>query len=208
MPEVVAVADCLAGYMPQLEALEAHVAEVDAAEPPARLRLIGSGVGAYVAALYASRHTDRVDSLFLLSPAFKPSTALRALAGGEAGLAVWEGSGKHALSGVPIPAEVPFSWYEEARSLPPHPFVTCEAYTIFGMKDDVASYDEALAFNREGSEEMRTLANKDAGPCNERKMLEVNDGHGLELAITSEQRMVEIKLLEFFDLLLADDLQT
>ena len=39
-------------------------------------------------------------------------------------------------------------------------------------------------------------------------MLEVNDGHGLELAITSEQRMVEIKLLEFFDLLLADDLQT
>ena len=89
MPEVVAVADCLAGYMPQLEALEAHVAEVDAAEPPAMLRLIGSGVGAYVAALYASRHTDRVDSLFLLSPAFKPSTALRALAGGEAGLALF-----------------------------------------------------------------------------------------------------------------------
>lgn len=52
---------------------------------------------------------------------------------------------------------------------------------------------------------MRTLANREAGTCAERKMLEVADGHSLEAAFNSEQRMVQIKLLEFFDLLLAED---
>ena len=56
-----------------------------------------------------------------------------------------------------------------------------------------------------GREDMRTLANREAGTCAERKMLEVADGHSLESAFNSEQRMVQIKLLEFFDLLLAED---
>jgi len=53
------------------------------------LRLIGASTGALVAALFAERHPDRVDSLFLLSPTFNLRACLERAVGGERGLAVW-----------------------------------------------------------------------------------------------------------------------
>ena len=90
-----------------MEALEAYVAEVEAVES-APLRIIGSGVGAYVGALYAARHPDAVDRIFLLSPAFKPRKALAALAGGDAGVAAWERDGERMLAGVA--GASPYEW--------------------------------------------------------------------------------------------------
>jgi pimeloyl-ACP methyl ester carboxylesterase len=64
------------------------LAENLAGEPA---RLVGSSMGAYVAALYASAHPE-IDRLVLLAPAFEFSTRWRVIAGPEK-LSHWGESG-------------------------------------------------------------------------------------------------------------------
>ena len=164
-----------------VEALDAAVKEAEAANPDKPVRLIASSMGAYVAAVYASREENegRIDRMMLLAPTFRPSAVLDSLAN-ELGIEFTE------------------AFREDLGNHEEFPFVSCAAYVVHGYDDEAAPLDNSLTWVRDASVNMRTGATgKEGIEVGERRLLEVAGmGHGIENALPQ----IKSKLISFFKL--------
>ncbi len=114
----------------QLEFLENYLEGAPAA-------LIGSSLGGYLAALYASRHPE-VSRLVLLAPAFGFASRWKELVG-EAGLAEWRKSGKLSVYHFAERRlkDLAFGIYEESFRWAPNPVFPQSAWIFHGLADTV-----------------------------------------------------------------------
>ena len=101
------------------------------------IRLIGSSMGGYLAALYASRHPE-VQKLLLLAPAFGFAERWK-LRLGEAKMAEWKRDGylemMHYATGKPEP--VGYGLIEDGLRFDAEPAFTQPAMIFHGTEDDV-----------------------------------------------------------------------
>jgi pimeloyl-ACP methyl ester carboxylesterase len=102
-----------------------------------KLRLIGSSMGGYLAALWASLHPDRVDRVFLLCPGFDLASRWPDLVGDQRML-LWE---QDRVLEVEYPAGkkrlLHWGFVEDARVYPSFPEVVCPTRIIHGRRDAV-----------------------------------------------------------------------
>ncbi|MGH7268376.1 MAG: alpha/beta hydrolase [Candidatus Rokuibacteriota bacterium] len=105
---------------------------------PGPVRLVGSSMGGYLAALFASSGDPRVESLVLMAPAFDMQAGWRARYG-EARLADWRRLGAlptfHYAHGEERP--IGYGLYEDMGRHDPDPPVRVPALVFMGRRDDV-----------------------------------------------------------------------
>ena len=164
-----------------LNALDAAVKEAEVANPDKQIRLIASSMGAYVAAVYASRDVNagRIDRMMLLAPVFKPESVLDSLS-------------------AELGVEFTDAFREDLVNHDEYPFVQCSAYVVHGYDDEAAPLDNSLTWVRDASVNMRTGATgKEGIEVGERRLLEVAGmGHGIENALPQ----IKSKIITFFKL--------
>lgn len=109
-------------------------------------RLVGSSMGGYLAALYASRHAE-VERLVLLAPAFGFSARWRHLVG-EGGLDEWRDTGWLEVYhyGDKTQRRVHWGLYEDAGRFPPFPDFAQPARMYHGVHDDVVPVELSRQF--------------------------------------------------------------
>jgi pimeloyl-ACP methyl ester carboxylesterase len=110
------------------------------------VHLIGSSMGGYLAALYASLHRE-VETLVLLAPAFGFARRWESRLGAEA-FAAWRESGwltvHHYAEGEP--AKIGFQLIEDALGYPDEPGFDQPALLFHGMNDSVCPYGVSVAY--------------------------------------------------------------
>lgn len=102
----------------------------------AKLRIVGSSLGGWLAARYAELHPDRVDRLVLLCPGFGLAARWPRILG-EEWFALWERNGEIPMAdatGVKVP--VHFGFLEEARREPAAPSAACPVLILHGIHDE------------------------------------------------------------------------
>jgi uncharacterized protein len=108
--------------------------------------LIGSSLGGYLAALYASRHAE-IARVLLLAPAFDfPRLWMREL--GPERIAEWKAAGtmlvhNHA-HGCPMPLD--FEFLDDARAYDPFPSFDQPALIVHGDRDPVVPVEHSIQF--------------------------------------------------------------
>jgi len=166
-----------------------------------KVRLVGKQVGAIVAALYANQNPNPVASVFLLEPAFDLVGRAAALVGSEENLLTWQADGVFDVDG----RAVSFELINDAKKHAPYPVVKQPAYVVHGAHDAVFPMDNALAWVRGASVKMRdgrleSSYTTSEGFLNEyameRRLLQVDAGHGLE----GSMQAVQAKVLEYWNL--------
>ena len=131
-----------------------------------RCRIIGSSFGGLVAANYALKHPDSVDSMVLLAPAFGfPGRWLGRL--GDGGLDEWRERGwlevyHHAEDRM---RRVHYGLYEDALLHPEEPSFLQAATIVHGVEDETVAVGHSRDF---------------AGRHGNVELVEVGDGHSLE----------------------------
>ncbi len=110
------------------------------------VRLIGSSLGGYLAALYASRHPE-VEKLLLLAPAFGFAERWE-LRLGKAAFQQWRERGyletMHYATGQT--AQVGFQLIEDGRQYAAEPVFRQEAWIVHGRQDEVVPIDFSRRF--------------------------------------------------------------
>lgn len=103
-----------------------------------RVRLMGSSMGGYLAALYAAAHPAEVERLVLMAPAFDFAARWRQRLG-EITFADWERNGLLPIFhyGEGGTANVGFELYTDALQYAPYPVITQPALVFHGLADDV-----------------------------------------------------------------------
>ena len=103
-----------------------------------RVRLMGSSMGGYLAALFAASHPAQVDRAVLMAPAFDFASRWR-LRLGEPVFAEWRRSGVLPVFhyGEGRPANIGFELYSDALAHPPFPAVAAPVLIFHGTADDV-----------------------------------------------------------------------
>jgi len=113
-----------------------------------RVRMMGSSLGGYLAALYANSCPSQVDRVVLMAPAFDFAARWRKRLGPQA-FADWERTGKLDVFhyGEGGSAFVGFDLYTDALQYPPFPSIRCPTLDYHGLRDDVvpASLSERFA---------------------------------------------------------------
>jgi pimeloyl-ACP methyl ester carboxylesterase len=139
------------------------------------VRLIGSSLGAYVAAVYASdpENAKRVDRMMLLAPTFKPSACLETVER-EMGVSLGD------------------AFREDLENHPDFPFAPCRAYVVHGYDDEASPLENSLTWVRDASVNLRE-GTGEAGEVAERRLLEVA---GVENALPQ----IKSRLVDFFKL--------
>jgi hypothetical protein len=109
----------------------------EAERAPGPVRLIGSSMGGYLAALFAASE-PRVGSLVLMAPAFDMQARWRARYG-DAKLAEWRRLGALPTFHYGLGGERPIGYglYEDMGDHDPRPRVTVPALVFMGRRDDV-----------------------------------------------------------------------
>ena len=161
-----------------LAALDEAVREASGPEKKS-VRLIGSSVGAYVAAVYASmpENADVIDRIMLLAPTFKPAECLE---------------GVEREMGVEYSA----AFREDLASHPEFPFAPCPSYVVHGYDDEASPLANSLTWVRDASVNLRE-GSAEVGEVAERRLLEVGGmGHGIENALPQ----IKSRLTDFFKL--------
>ncbi|EME30886.1 hydrolase [Galdieria sulphuraria] len=109
-------------------------------------RLIGSSLGAYTAARFASLFPSRVDKLVLLAPAFNLVEIWNSGTNDNL-LSHWKEKGYQEFLGPKSrPFSVPFEFVEDLQKHPPFISVACEGTVIHGSEDQVIPLTSAQAF--------------------------------------------------------------
>ena len=103
--------------------------------------LIGSSLGGYLAALYASQH-EEVERLVLLAPAFEFAEHWGDMLGADK-MAEWRRTGKLPIYSYAAgaPRELGFQIYEESRLWPSNPAFSQPARIFHGTADTVVPAD-------------------------------------------------------------------
>lgn len=129
------------------------------------LRLVGSSLGGYVAALFAASHPERVDRALLLCPAFDLSGRWASLV--EPGrMRAWERTGWLAFddaTGASVP--IHHAFLEEGQRVPTFPRVACPTVLVHGRDDATVPVHQSARYALE------TPA--------VRELVLTNDGHDL-----------------------------
>jgi len=109
--------------------------------------LMGSSLGGYLAALYASRHPEIVDRLVLLAPAFQfPSRWRKRFAGEE--LAEWQRTGVKNFYHYSFKGDRPlgYRFVEDAVQYEDEPDFRQPALILHGTRDDVVPAEVSEQF--------------------------------------------------------------
>ncbi len=119
---------------------------IEAVAQGERVRLIGSSMGGYLAALYASKHAE-VEKLLLLAPAFGFAERWK-LRLGEAKMAEWKREGylemMHYATGKPAP--VGYGLIEDGLRFSAEPAFTQPAMIFHGTRDEVVDVSFSRSF--------------------------------------------------------------
>ncbi|MBM4396317.1 MAG: alpha/beta fold hydrolase [Deltaproteobacteria bacterium] len=155
-----------------------------AGDPGARWRVVGSSMGGWLAALWASLHPGRVDRLVLLCPAFDMPGRWPAIVG-PGGWERWREAGETPLPdhrGVPVP--VHFALNDDLARWPSVPETGCDTLVIHGSRDETVPVESSRAY---------------AAARPRVRLIEVDDGHLLADSLD----LVVRESLAFFGLPLA-----
>jgi|MDSW01.3.fsa_nt_gb pimeloyl-ACP methyl ester carboxylesterase len=159
-----------------IDRLREAVAEASGPEEK-KVRLLGSSLGAYVAAVYAELEPARVDRVMLLAPTFDPAECL---------------TGVEREMGVEMSA----AFREDLKNHPRFPFTPAPAYVVHGYDDEASPLANSLTWVRDASANLRA-GSEEKGEVAERRLLEVGGmGHGIENALPQ----IKSRLVEFFKL--------
>jgi pimeloyl-ACP methyl ester carboxylesterase len=129
------------------------------------LRMIGSSLGGFVAAWFASVHPERVDRLILLCPAFDLAGRWHELITAER-LERWRATGWLDFDdarGEPVPLH--YAFFLEGREVPRMPPVPCPTIVIHGRQDETVPFDQSVRYAAHQAEV--------------RELVAVDDGHAL-----------------------------
>ncbi|MCA9535410.1 MAG: alpha/beta fold hydrolase [Myxococcales bacterium] len=114
-----------------------------------RLRLIGSSLGGWLAALFAERHPGLVDRLVLIAPAFDFGERWQERMG-EEGIERWLEQGDAPfVDAAGDTVRVHSAFLKEACALPQRPRVTVPTLLLHGTNDDVIPVESSRAYARE-----------------------------------------------------------
>jgi len=131
-----------------------------------KIRLVGSSLGGYVAALYASRYPSRVQSLTLICPSFDMKSRWHTVWGPEI-MQKWKEEGGRIFKGFNERPDVriPYSFVESCFKAPDFPVVTCPTVILHGTQDEVVTPSVSERYikldNPKGSEH---ISEKKKGP--------------------------------------------
>jgi pimeloyl-ACP methyl ester carboxylesterase len=152
----------------------------DAGEAP--LRVIGSSLGGYMAALFASVHPERVDRALLLCPAFdlvdlwpQLITPAQMDEWRTRGALHWEDATKQLV-------DVHYALFEEGRATPPFPRVTCPTVIVHGRQDVRVPFAQSERYAKETPAVQELIA--------------VDDGHDLLASLDVLDRVIDRFILE------------
>jgi pimeloyl-ACP methyl ester carboxylesterase len=108
--------------------------------------LIGSSLGGYLAALYASFHAN-IAAVVMMAPAFDFASLWEQRLG-PAGLAGWEASGRLEVPhwGTGAPANIGWGFLADARRHPAWPDVTQPSLIFHGLQDDVVPPGHSIRY--------------------------------------------------------------
>ena len=141
------VPDLAAGNFSRLT-LSGQLAVVGEAVGRRRVTLMGSSMGGYLAALFASANPQQVGRAVLMAPAFDFAARWRARLG-EPGFSEWERSGTLPVFhyGEGRQMDVGFELYSDATSYAAFPRLTQPVLVFHGVRDDVvpASLSESFS---------------------------------------------------------------
>jgi len=114
--------------------------------------LLGSSMGGYLAAIYASKHPE-VERLVLLAPAFDFSRRW-AEAIGEAAMARWKSTGQTNVFhyGEGRKRAMGYELYTDALQYPAYPAVPQPVMVLHGERDTVVPVDRAREFQKRQSQ--------------------------------------------------------
>ncbi len=165
-----------------IAAMQAEIARTWDAAGRAPLRMIGSSLGGYVAALFASQHPERVDRLVLLCPAFDIAALWPELLTAEQ-LVEWKQRGTLGLEDAAgAIVDVHYALVEEARATPPFPRALCPTVIVHGRQDARVPFAQSERYARE------TPA--------VRELVRVDDGHDLLASLDVLYGVVDRFLLD------------
>lgn len=148
--------------------------------PGGSVMLVGSSLGGYLAALWASLHPERVERLVLFCPGLDMPRRWPELLGAQA-MARWQADGVLALPdarGVPTPVHWGFN--VDASTHAPAPRPTCPTLVLHGVGDRIVPIASSRAW-------VATLPDA--------RLVELDDGHEL----TASLPRLEAETLAFFD---------
>lgn len=146
------------------------------------LRMIGSSLGGYVAALFASRHPERVDRLVLLCPAFDLSGRWGELVE-PARMHEWETTGTLAFDdATKTSVRVHYRFFLEGREVPTMPRVSCPTILVHGRDDETVPVEQSARY---------ALATPAV-----RELVLVEDGHDLLASLAVIDAVIDRFLLE------------
>lgn len=149
------------------------------ADPARRWRLIGSSMGGYLAALWAARRPERVESLVLLCPGFGLTERWPSILGAKA-MDAWRREGRIDWpDGDGRLRSLHWRFVEDARGYPPEPAVPCRTLILHGRRDDVVPIAASRGY---------------AARHPQVTLVELDDGHAL---VETCDRVVE-HVLRFF----------
>jgi pimeloyl-ACP methyl ester carboxylesterase len=142
----VEIPDLAAGDFENLT-VSGQMAVIDQAAGPGPVRILGSSMGGYLAALFAARNPGRVEKLVLLAPAFGFSERWPAVVGQDA-VARWLETGK-----LPVyhyaenrMRDLGISMYEDARRWEAAPGFPQPALIFHGVNDPVVPIAASRSF--------------------------------------------------------------
>ncbi len=145
------------------------------------LRLIGSSMGAYLAARWGELNPSRVDRLLLLCPGFDLPSRLPFFMNGEQ-IRRWEREGKIDVETSALgPRPLHWQFVVDARSHPAFPEVPCPTRIVHGRRDDVVPIEGSRRY---------------AAGRPHVDLVEVDDDHALEDSL----ERVAVEAREFFGL--------
>lgn len=114
------------------------------------VRLVGSSMGGYLAALVAARKTSCVEKLVLLAPAFGFAERWPTVVG-QAGMEQWLATGKLPVFhyGEGRMRDLGLAMYEDSRAYEGEPDFRQPAMIFHGVNDAVVPVDASRKFSRE-----------------------------------------------------------
>jgi pimeloyl-ACP methyl ester carboxylesterase len=146
------------------------------------LRLIGSSLGGYMAALFASVHPARVDRALLLCPAFDLVDLWPQLIS-EAQMSDWRTRGALAFEDATKQlVDVHYALFEEGKRTPPFPRVSCPTIIVHGRQDARVPFAQSERYVRETPAVQELVA--------------VDDGHDLLASLAVIDSIIDRFLLE------------